>query len=144
MNATPAAVKQRPLRVDVKDFPLVVQTFDGQQTDEDVDFYLGELDRLYDRGQPMVCITYIREYASVLSQMQRFGAWVKNKRPLLHLNKGTALVLPSPSFRFILSSFYLIVTPPFPMVLFATDNQAHEWVRKKLRQEGMPVPSWLG
>jgi hypothetical protein len=144
MSATPAAVKQRPMRVELADFPLVVQTFDGEQSEDDVDAYLGELDRIYGRGQPFVGITYIRQYASNLAQIQRFGNWMKKNRPVLHLNKGTALVLPSPSFRFILSSFYLIVTPPFPLVLFSTDEQAHEWLKKKLRQEGMPVPGWLG
>src|SRR5258708_843621 len=131
----------RPMRVDATDFPLVVQTFDGKQTDEDVAEFLRQIDSVYARQEPFVTLTHIRDYALILSHVARIGAHLK--RYPKDLCKGSALVVPFPTFRFILSSFYLAYVPPNPIVLFDQRAPAEEWVLRRMKEEGMRVPVGL-
>src|SRR5579859_1820847 len=116
---------KRPMRVDTTSFPLVVHTLDGKQTDDDIDFYLQQVTEVFARRQPFVGLTYIRDYAMVWSHIGRIGATVKHL-PVQYC-KGTALVVPFPTFRFILSSYYLIHVPPHPLVVFDHAQPAEEW-----------------
>jgi hypothetical protein len=131
----------RPIRVDVSGFPLVVHTFDGKQTDDDIDAYLRECAQVYARRQPFVAITYIRDYAMTWSHIGRIGAGMK-QLPMEYC-RGAALIVPFPTFRFLLSSFYLITKPPHPIVVFDDVQAGEAWVRQKLGEEGMPIPPSL-
>jgi hypothetical protein len=129
------------MRVDATSFPLVVHTLDGKQTDEDVDAYLQEVAAIFARRQPFVGITYIEEYAMVWSHIGRLGAQME-QMPLEYC-KGAALVMPFPTFRFILSSYYLIHVPPHPVVVFDHAQPAEAWTLQRLKDEGLPVPALL-
>jgi hypothetical protein len=131
----------RPIRVDATDFPLVVQTFDGKQTDQDVDEFLAQMSAVYARGEPFVTLTHIRDYALILSHVGRIGTHVKTFRR--ELCRASALVVPLPTFRFILSSFYLVYVPPNPVVVFDHSGPAEDWVLQRMRDEGMRVPPGL-
>jgi hypothetical protein len=129
------------MRVDATGFPLVVHTLDGKQTDDDVDAYLRDVAEVYNRRQPFVAITYVKEYAMVWSHIGRLGAQMK-QMPMEYC-KGAALVVPFPTFRFVLSSYYLIHVPPHPIVVFDHAQPAQSWALQKLKDEGLPVPASL-
>jgi hypothetical protein len=129
------------MRVDATCFPLVVHTLDGKQTDEDVDAYLRDVAQIYKRRQPFVAITYVKDYAMIWSHIGRLGAQMK-QMPMEYC-KGAALVVPFPTFRFILSSYYLIHVPPHPIVVFDDAPPAEAWALQKLKDEGLPVPAGL-
>jgi hypothetical protein len=128
----------RPIRIDASSFPLVVHTLDGKQTDADIDEYLRQTLELYARNEPFVGITYIRDYAMVLSHVGRIAEVLK--RLPQDLCKGVALVIPFPTFRFILASYYLLHAPPHPVVVFEHAPQAELWVIQRLKDVGLPVP----
>jgi hypothetical protein len=128
---------KRPIRVDASSFPLVVHTLDGKQTDDDVDAYLREVAEIFARRQPFVAITYIKEYAMIWAHIGRLGAQMK-QMPMEYC-KGAALVVPFPTFRFILSSYYLIHVPPHPLVVFDQAQPAEAWTLQKLKDEGLPL-----
>jgi hypothetical protein len=133
--------EQRPFRIDATAFPLVVHMLDGKQTDEDLDFYLQDVSKVYARRQPFVTIAYVRDYAGEWSHIKRIADRMKTLP--LHYCKGSALVISSPTFRFILSSYYLLQVPPHPTVVFELAQPAEEWVAGILKQEGLPVPARL-
>jgi hypothetical protein len=109
----------RLIQVDDLNWPVVVTTFNGQQTDEDVEYCMRRMDAVRARREPFVALSVMREYANNLSHLRRLGTWAKaNNKAEVEYCKGSAIVLPSTSARFLISSFFLIVVPPFPMVSF--------------------------
>jgi hypothetical protein len=127
------------MRVDATCFPLVVHTLDGKQTDEDVDAYLSDCARIYARSKPFVSLACIREYAMVWSHIGKLAAGMK--RLSLEYCKGSALVIPFPAFRFLLSSYYLLHVPPHPVEVFDHYAPAEEWALRRLKEEGLGVPA---
>jgi hypothetical protein len=134
----------RKIHVDDANWPLVLTTFDGQQSDDDVGYYMGRMDEMRARGEPFVALTILRSYSNNLSHLRRMGAWAKatSNRPV-EWCKGSAIVLPSTAARFLISSFLLLVVPPFPMVSFDDLPAAIAWVKRRLVAVGLPVPATL-
>jgi hypothetical protein len=128
----------RPFRVDTSSFPLVVTILDGKQTDADVDAYLREIVALYGRGESFVTLAHIRDYAMTLSHVGKIAETMK--RLPIHFCKGSAIAIPFPTFRFILSSYYLLHVPPHPVVVFEQSSEAEQWARQRLKDVGLPVP----
>jgi hypothetical protein len=118
-----------------------VHILDGKQTDADVDEYLREVAAVYARNQPFITIAYIRDYAMILSHVGRIAE--SAKRLPQERCKGSALVIPFPTFRFILSSFYLLYVPPHPVVVFEKAEPAELWARQRLKDVGLPIPEAL-
>jgi hypothetical protein len=77
----------------------------------------------------------------VWSHVGRLGAQFK-QMPMEYC-KGAALVVPFPTFRFILSSYYLIHVPPHPVVVFDHAHPAEAWATQRLKDEKLPVPTRL-
>ncbi len=134
-------IDPRPIRVDATAFPFVAHILDGKQTDEDLETYLQDVSRLYARREAFVSIAYVRDYAGEWSHIRRIADRMKSLP--LHFCKGSALVIPSTTFRFVLSSYYLLHVPPHPTVVFEQAQPAEEWVAARLRQEGLLVPAGL-
>jgi hypothetical protein len=133
------------MRVDDGHWPVVVATYDGQQTDDDVEHYIRRMEDMYARREPFVALTIVRAYASNFSHVRRLGAWTKaNTESSREFCRGGAIVLPSSSARFLISSFFLVFVPPFPLVAFDDVPPAVAWVRQRLAEVGLPVPPLLG
>jgi hypothetical protein len=130
-----------PIRIDATAFPLVVHILDGKQTDADIDAYVRESQKVYQRREPFVAMIHIRDYAMILSHVGRLAAALK--RQPQELCKGCAMVVPFPSFRFILSSYYLLHVPPHPVVVFEHASHAEQWARQRLKDLGLRVPEAL-
>jgi hypothetical protein len=134
----------RQVEVDDANWPIVLTTFDGQQGDDDVEYYIRRMDEIRARREPFVALTILRSYSNNLSHLKRMGAWAKasSKGPV-EWCKGSAIVLPSTAARFLISSFLLFVVPPFPLVSFDELPAAVDWVRRRLVAVGLPVPTTL-
>jgi hypothetical protein len=134
----------RPIRVDDRSWPVVVSTFDGQQTDEDVESYMRRIDEVHARRQPFVMLSLMKKYSNNLAHLKRLGEWSKaSSRADMEYCKGSAIVLPSSAARFLISSFFLFVVPPFPMVSFDDSPAALAWLKRRLAEVGLPVPPAL-
>jgi hypothetical protein len=130
--------------VDESEWPLVVQTFDGDQTDADVDHFEQRMVEVVHRGEPFVTLCYIRRYAMNLAHIDRLAAFTKHHRGALEaFCKGNAIIIPSPSFRFILSSFYMMVPMPHPAIVCEDAARAGPWLVHRLKEAGMPIPRSL-
>jgi hypothetical protein len=129
------------MQVDASYWPLVVATFDGQQTDEDLEYYIARMDEVHARRQPFVALTVARSYANSFAHVRRLGAWAKATASIQkEFCKGGAIVVPSSSGRFLISSFLLIYVPPFPMVVLEDMRTAVPWVKQRLVEANMLVP----
>jgi hypothetical protein len=132
------------IEVDDSDWPLVVQIFDGDQTDADVDHFVRRMVEVLGRGQPFVTLCYIRKYAMNLRHIDRLAGFTKQIRGALEaFCKGNAIIIPSPSFRFILSSFYLMVPMPHPAIVCEDVARAEPWLLHRIKEAGMPIPRSL-
>jgi hypothetical protein len=131
------------MELDDSHWPLVVQTFDGQQTDEDVEYFLKRREEICARARPFVVLTYIGDYALNLGHVARLGEALKGDVRARELCKGSAILAPSPSFRFVLSSFYLITKIPFPHIVCEDEATAETWLRQRLFEERLPLPDRL-
>jgi hypothetical protein len=129
------------MQVDASYWPLVVATFDGQQTDEDLEYYIARMDEVHARRQPFVALTVARSYANNFGHVRRLGAWAKTTVSIQkEFCRGAAIVVPSSSGRFLISSFLLIFVPPFPMVVLEDMRTALSWVKQRLAEANMLVP----
>jgi hypothetical protein len=127
--------------VDETRWPLVVQTFDGYQNDEDVAHFERRMVDVLGRGESFVLMCIIRRYAMNLGHVDRLAAFTrKNRGALEAFCRGNAIVIPSPSFRFILSSFNLMVLTRHPTIVCEDVARAEPWLVHRLKEAGLPVP----
>jgi hypothetical protein len=131
---------QHVIDVDETDWPLVVQTFGGQQTDEDVAHFQSRMAEVLIRREDFVSLCYVREYAMNLGHIRRLGEFTREHRGAFEaFCKGAAIVIPSPSFRFILSSFYLMVPMTHPTLICEDVARAEPWLVHRLKEAKMPI-----
>jgi hypothetical protein len=137
----------RVWHVDDVHWPVVAMMFDGKQTDEDIEHFIRKMDEVHRRCEPFLVLTLLRARAADLANIahvKRVGAWAKASSE--HTNRycqGSAIVAPSSSARFLISSFFLVFVPSYPMVAFEDTPAAVAWIRRRLTETGMPVPPTL-
>jgi hypothetical protein len=132
------------IRVDDTHWPLVLSSFLGTPTSDEVDAWLIQMSAVYARDGRFVLLADIAPARPDLGHVQRIGAWSKKHRDLTRAKcAGVAVVLRSPALRFVISAFYLVVTLPCPMVVFDDEPPAAVWLRRQLELDGLPVPPYL-
>jgi hypothetical protein len=129
------------MQVDASYWPVVLATFDGEQTDEDVEYYIGRMEEVHARREPFVALTLARSYAHSFSHVRRLAAWARSTMSVQkEFCRGAAVVVPSSSGRFLISSFLLVFVPPFPMVVLEDLRTAVAWIKRRLVEANMIVP----
>jgi hypothetical protein len=133
--------------VDDTHWPVVTMAFDGKQSDEDIEHFIRRMDAVHARCEPFLVLTLLRARAADLANIahvKRVGAWAKagGARSNLYC-KGSAIVAPSSAARFLISSFFLVFVPAYPMVAFEDTPVAVAWLRRRLAETGLPVPTTL-
>jgi hypothetical protein len=130
--------------VDETEWPLLVQTFDGHQSDGDLAYFEGRMLDVFARNEEFVTLCLVRKYDTNFVHIRRLGEFTKEHRGAFQLNcKGSAIVIPSPSFRFILSSFYLMVPMPHPTLVCEDVARAEPWLVHRLKEAKLPIPPCL-
>ena len=133
--------------VDDTHWPVVVMVFDGKQADEDIEHFIRRMDEVHARCEPFVVLTLLRARAADLANIahvKRVGAWAKGGGARSNLYcKGSAIVAPSSAARFLISSFFLVFVPAYPMVAFEDTSPAVAWLRRRLTETGLPAPPTL-
>jgi hypothetical protein len=129
--------------IDDRHWPLIVQTFDGLQTDDDVERFLLHKAEIYARGLPFVSLTFVETYSLNYAHINRLAEAMKLDPPRKALCRGSAIVCPGPSFRFVISSFYLIARIPYPHIVCDDAAAAESWLRVRLREAQLGIPDYL-
>ena len=78
----------RVMEIDESSWPLLVHTYDGEQTDDDVTYYLKRLDEVHARRMPFVTLTRIRRFAPHIAHVNRLGAWMNAHQALKNCEAG--------------------------------------------------------
>jgi hypothetical protein len=137
----------RVWQVDDEHWPIVTMVFDGRQTDEDIEHFIRKMDEVHSRCEPFLVLTLLRARAADLANIahvKRVGAWAKTSGDRSNKYcKGSAIVAPSSSARFLISSFFLVFVPSYPMVAFEDTPAAVAWLKRRLTEIGLQVPPTL-
>src|SRR5262245_27424147 len=97
------------IELDASRFPLVVATFDVQQTLEDLERYLAAFDAIHGRRREFALLVNLRKYVADRQQVDCMGAWMKaNEEVSRRYCVCTAMVTSSMGFRFLLSTVLLV------------------------------------
>lgn len=130
--------------VDETEWPLLIQTFDGYQSDTDVAYFERRMLEVFARSEAFVSIVHVRKYEANAAHIRRLATFTKDHRgPLEAHCRGSAIVIPSPSFRFILSSFYLMVPMPHPTLICEDTARAVPWLVHRLKEARLQIPASL-
>ncbi len=132
------------ISINTDQWPLVVQVFNGQQTDADIEQFMKDFEALLAREEPFVVITEMREFASNLTHVRKFAEWSKAEG---HRSKkyclGNAFLTDSAAFSFVLSSFFLLSAMPFPHKMAKDREQAIAWLRELANEGALKLPNEL-
>lgn len=129
------------ISVDLDRWPLVVYTFDGQPQEQDVDFFIKAVDQIHARGETYASIGHVKKAKVDTSLVKRAAhGMIKNWPFAKQYCCGSAIVISSPVFRFLLSSFFLITPIPYPYIVTENLDEAIEWTTKQLTNAGQRVP----
>jgi hypothetical protein len=138
------SVGPEPITVDDTQWPLVVYTFDGDQTDGDIESFLARVGEIHARREPFVTITVIRRYVPNFAHVTRVSLWMKDEREVLRRwCQANAVVTVSAAFRFIISAYRMLANPPNAIVVFDSLPAAEVWMAQRMKQDGLPVPARL-
>jgi hypothetical protein len=139
-----AAESTPSIRVDDTHWPLAICAFEGTPSAEEVDAWLTQMSALHARGDRFVMLTDVAAGRPDFAHVRRIGAWTKRNLDVVRATcAGIAVILESPAQRFLVSAFYLVVTPPCPMTVFDDRPPAAAWLKKRLESEGLAVPAYL-
>ncbi len=115
-------------------WPLVRITMRGSATTEEFAAYLERRTRLLDRGVPHATVLDARQaVVPPRAQREQQARWIaEHTLRLRALSRGIAYVFESSSFRFVLSSIFVLSPPPSPYLVTASLDEATQWARECL------------
>ena len=118
-------------------WPIVVATFEGDHDRETVEGFMDVMDELYARGERFVTVYDIQEYkGSDARFVKRVGQWYADrKREIEGLEAGMAMVIPSDTFRFMLSTAMLVARFPENYAVVNSVAEGIAWAEERLRTE---------
>ncbi len=130
------------VEVSTQHWPVLLVKFDGEQTMDDVDYFIREMNAVHARKAPYASISLMRKYSSERTQVQKVAQWMKQTADFpRQYCVGTGIVSQSLGFRFLLSSIFLVRPMPCPYQVCSSFDEALAWVRVKGKARGLDVPS---
>lgn len=129
------------IRIEQSCPPIVLTVFRGKQTDRDVEEYITAMDAMYARGRRYVGVSFMLQYAPERRHLGRIAEWTRATKPQVkELCVGAAMVAPSATFRFLLSSFLMIQPLPVAYQVVGEVDEAADWVAGQLVGGRLEVP----
>jgi hypothetical protein len=129
------------ISVDASAWPVVRVTWDGLQSDAELERYFAETRACLERRQPYVTITWMKNFHNKAEHRQKMAAFMKdtdeaNRR----YNLAAGIISTSAIFRFALSMVMLIRPIPVPFKVCGSFPEALAFVREKARTLGLLLP----
>ena len=116
-------------------FPVITIRFSGvKATPENFAFYLDELERNYDRQEP-IAIIFDATKGLPLHPMyqQKQAQWMKQFEPLIRkFCRGIAFIIPNPLIRQTLKLIFSIQRNPAPFKVFSTMEEGVAWSKEQI------------
>jgi hypothetical protein len=122
------------IKIDDTHWPIVVVTTIGVCSDQEFESYLSWMTKSLQRKTRVVTIIDLSQAGRTPKhQRQHQTSWMQAHKEALSLySAGTAFVFTSPVFRFILSSIFLVQSPPGDYCVVGTIEEARVWAYKQL------------
>lgn len=119
------------VEVNTEHWPMLLVKFDGEQTMDDVDFFIAQMKKAHARRERYASISLMRKYANKREHVQKVARFMKETydatRELCVCN---GIVSQSLGFRFLLSTIFLVKPMPCPYNVCASFDEAMSWVRE--------------
>ena len=125
------------ITLDTSRWPIALFTFDGEQVDEDVDFFIQSVEKIHADGKDYASIGYMKHLKPNAGHVRRVGkAMLKSWPDAKKYCRGSAIVVSNPTFRFMLSSFFLITPIPYPYIVTDSLEEAIQWTTEQFTKSG--------
>ncbi|MDC0723330.1 hypothetical protein [Nannocystis bainbridge] len=129
------------ITLDLSHAPLVLSSFDGDLSLDDVEAYIGRMAEVHDRREPYVSVIWIGQYARNRSHTERIGRWIKDTEDTARqFCLGATMISQSTGFRFLLATIFLIRPMPCPYLVCGTWSEAIAQARTQARGAGFHLP----
>jgi hypothetical protein len=130
------------LYLDETHHPIVVWTFDGALTDEEVSLLIERFEATADRGQRMVYVVdATRADWLTAPQRQRIEAMMKRRRAFTgRYCCGIAMVMSRSVPRVMLRALLTVAPLSVPHGVWARFDDAVRWAYQRLREHGITPP----
>lgn len=131
-------------------WPFVFTMLDGQQTYDELEEHIAEVDRIFERRQMFAQVTWLKGYTRDSKMNARVARWFKDSQQAMKdYCVGVGHVSSSGGFRFALSAVFLIKPLPCPHSVDGTFDEAVAFVRKQAHKRGLTLPAevrrpWAG
>ncbi|MGZ3426062.1 MAG: hypothetical protein ACXVCV_05395 [Polyangia bacterium] len=126
------------IAIDFSQHPVVFSKFDGEQTLEQLERYILDMETVFARKQPYFSVTLMKRYARSPEQIRRTAAWFKDREQVIRqLCIATAIISSSAAFRFALSALFLIRPMIGPYTVCATFDEAMTFGRTEFQKRGL-------
>jgi hypothetical protein len=127
-----------PIVLDYSQQPVVFTKFDGEQTLEELERYIADMDAVFARRQPYYSVTWLKRYARDPQQIKRTAAWFKDRaQPIRELCIATSIISTSAALRFALSTLFLIRPINGPYTVCATFDEAMAFGQTHFQKRGL-------
>lgn len=122
--------------------PIAFARFDGAQTEAELEAYILDFDKIIARRQPYAVITWMQSYSQSPALIARMGRWLKESDAAMReLCVATSIIASSPTFRFTLSTLFLIKPMACPYLVCETFPRAMEFLREHSARRGLALPA---
>lgn len=129
------------IALDLTQPPFVFTKFDGEQTLEELERYIADMDAVFARQEPYFSVTWLKKYARSPDQVKRTAAWFKDRDQVIRERCiCSAIISSSAAFRFALSAVFLIKPMPGPYTVCGSFDDAMSFGRGEFRKRGVRFP----
>ena len=127
-----------PIEIDYSQQPIVFTKFDGEQTLDELERFIADMDVVFARRQPYYSVTWLKKYARDPQQIKRTAAWFKDReKPIRELCIASAIISTSAALRFALSTLFLIRPIREPYSVCATFDEAMSFGQQAFSKRGL-------
>lgn len=124
-------------------WPILVVTFEGNHSDQTTERFMRAMEGYYGRRQPFIMIVVIESYGRedrhLIAPVARW--YREHTEAFEEFGLGLALVPPSETFRFLLSTFMAIAPIPDHYTVVKTREEALAWAQERLERKAEPAPA---
>jgi hypothetical protein len=139
MSDAQPVTEPRAIAIDESRWPIIDITFDGLQTGPDIELFIDAMERLGDATERFAILTEIRSYRPERGHVRRLASWMMGIEDFGDICVAIAMVIPSDSFRFLLSSFFLMASIPRPYVITKDRAEAEAFLEDHLQRAGISI-----
>jgi len=123
---------------------VVFSRFDGEQTLADLERYIAHYNEVHKAGKPYIGINWMKRYTRDRELARRMGQWMKDTDAITReLVRGAAIITASTTFRFLLSSVFLVKPMNCPYTVCASLDEADRFLRPVAARCRLTLPPVL-